>query len=251
MEFVTLELILGRWGQSVIRWAYMIIPMFVLLHIFKPQFLQKYRIRQIKEAKPRYLSEMIRSIFVFLNYVVPTIVLLAVKKYFGYSMMYTDIEQYGYFYFVLSIFIFFGFLETSLYWIHYAQHKIKIMYGTHEFHHRSVNTNPLTTYSTNFSETFMYMLPILVTLLVIPWHPTAYLIFAFIAIFHGGYIHSGYDFEIDPKTGQQRKFLSWHYSPTHHSLHHQKYNCNYGLYLTFWDRFNKTEDLSFETKNSN
>ncbi len=246
MDFITVDLVLGRWGQSLLRWSLLIIPMFVLLHVMKPKFLLKYKIRQIKEAKPRYLSELARSVLVFLIYVIPTVVLMTVKKYTGYSTMYLDIAEYGYIYFVFSIFVFLFMLETTLYWIHYAQHKVNVMYSTHEFHHRSVNTNPLTTYSTNFSETFFYMLPTLVILLIIPWHPAAYITFATIAIFHGGYIHSGYDFEIDLKTGKQRSFLSWHYSPTHHSLHHQKYNCNYGLYFTFWDRFNKTEDLSFD-----
>lgn len=248
MDFITADLVLGRWGQSLLRWSMMIIPMFVVLHLLKPKFLMKYKIRQIKETEPRYWSELIRSILVFLIYVIPTIVLMAVKKYTGYSRMYTDIAEYGYIYFFFSIFVFFFMLETTLYWIHYAQHKIKALYTTHEFHHRSVNVNPLTTYSTNFSETFLYMLPTLATLLIIPWHPAAYITFATLAILHGGYIHSGYDFEIDTKTGKQRPFLSWHYSPTHHSLHHQKYNCNYGLYFTFWDRLNKTEDLSFEKK---
>lgn len=250
MDFITLEFALGRWSQSLYRWTITIIPLFVLLYVIRPKFLQKYRIQQIAEHKPKYLTEFTRSVLIFLVYTIPTYVLMIVKNYTGYSTMYTDINQYGYLYFVISIFIFFIFLETTLYWIHLAQHKVKSLYTTHEYHHRTINVNPLTTYSVNFSEAFFYMLPILATLLIIPWHPLAYMIFATSAILHGGYIHSGYDFEINKATGKQRKFLSWHYSPTHHSLHHQKFNCNYGLYFTFWDRWNKTEDLSFTKKDS-
>ncbi|MBB3167458.1 sterol desaturase family protein [Simiduia aestuariiviva] len=30
-------------------------------------------------------------------------------------------------------------------------------------------------------------------------------------------------------------------TPTHYDLHHQKFNGNYGLYFTWWDRWMGTE----------
>ena len=85
MDFITLEFALGRWSQSLYRWAITIIPLFVLLYVIRPKFLQKYRIQQIAEHKPKYLTEFMRSVLIFLVYTIPTYVLMTVKNYTGYS----------------------------------------------------------------------------------------------------------------------------------------------------------------------
>ena len=36
-------------------------------------------------------------------------------------------------------------------------------------------------------------------------------------------------------------FLTQIYTATHHQLHHDKYNCNYGLYFRLWDRLLGTD----------
>jgi len=33
---------------------------------------------------------------------------------------------------------------------------------------------------------------------------------------------------------------------THHNMHHQRSNCNYGLYFNFWDRVMGTNDSRYE-----
>lgn len=246
MSSITIEFFFQRWGQSLFRWGITIIPLFLILSVIRPRFLDRFKIPQFNSSPPKYFSEFIRSVLVFLVYTIPTYVLIFVKAKTGYSMMYTDINQYGHLYFVFSIFIFFIVLDTLTFWTHYGQHKIKILKSTHVLHHKSITVNPLTTYSVNFREVFLNMLPILIVLLTIPWHPLAYISFATIAVLNGGYLHSGYDLTFG-KT-KPKRFFGWYYSPTHHSLHHQKYECNYGLYFTFWDKFMGTEDLTFDKK---
>jgi sterol desaturase/sphingolipid hydroxylase (fatty acid hydroxylase superfamily) len=47
--------------------------------------------------------------------------------------------------------------------------------------------------------------------------------------------------EIYPSGKFGKWFKKWVIGATHHDAHHKKFNFNYGLYFTFWDRLMKTE----------
>ena len=51
--------------------------------------------------------------------------------------------------------------------------------------------------------------------------------------------HLGY--EIYPKGFNTHWLFRWKTPSTHHNMHHMKFNGNYGLYFTWWDRIFKTE----------
>jgi sterol desaturase/sphingolipid hydroxylase (fatty acid hydroxylase superfamily) len=55
--------------------------------------------------------------------------------------------------------------------------------------------------------------------------------------------HLGY--ELFPKGFTKNKWLKWHTTTTHHSMHHEFFNCNYGLYFSFWDNWMKTEHKDY------
>jgi uncharacterized protein (DUF2147 family) len=55
-------------------------------------------------------------------------------------------------------------------------------------------------------------------------------------------------FEIFPRGWTKNKWLSWTTAVTHHNLHHERFNTNFGLYFSWWDRWMKTEDKAYHEK---
>ena len=50
--------------------------------------------------------------------------------------------------------------------------------------------------------------------------------------------------ELYPSNFVKNPFTFWNNTSTHHNMHHQKYNCNYGLYFNWWDRvFNTNHEI--------
>ena len=182
---------------------------------------------------------MPRTILSLSLYMLPVLSTLYFLKEHKYTVMYTDIEQYGWAYFVLSILLFAAFIDTWFYWAHRLMHKYGFLKRSHNVHHRSYNVSPVTSYSFDIVEGFINMMPYWIAVMIIPWHPTALFIFGTFGIFYIGYIHLGYDFAYQWR--RKNPVLKWFYSSTHHSIHHQRYDHNFGLYFTFWDKLMKTE----------
>ena len=58
--------------------------------------------------------------------------------------------------------------------------------------------------------------------------------------------HLGY--EIYPKNWVRLPFLKYKTASTHHNMHHEQFNGNYGLYFTFWDKLMHTEIKDYEQR---
>jgi sterol desaturase/sphingolipid hydroxylase (fatty acid hydroxylase superfamily) len=58
--------------------------------------------------------------------------------------------------------------------------------------------------------------------------------------------HLGY--EIYPKNWVRLPFLKYKTASTHHNMHHEQFNGNYGLYFTFWDKWMHTEIKDYERR---
>ena len=233
------ELLLQRWISTMTRALIFLGPMVLVFWILKPKWIQKFRIPQLREVKPIFKKELPRSVVGLSVYLIPFTAIVLLQKGFGYTRMYTDIETYGLPYFIFSIFLFIFILDAGFYWSHRWMHQNAFLRKSHAIHHQSINVTPTTAYSFHWIEAILTMLPYMFIVLVLPWHPIALLIFASFGILFNGYLHLGYDFAY--KTRMKYKFLSWLNTSTHHSVHHQTYESNYGLYFTFWDRWMKTE----------
>jgi sterol desaturase/sphingolipid hydroxylase (fatty acid hydroxylase superfamily) len=51
--------------------------------------------------------------------------------------------------------------------------------------------------------------------------------------------HMGY--EVYPKSWIKIPLIKYKTASTHHNMHHEQFNGNYGLYFTFWDKLMGTE----------
>ena len=105
-------------------------------------------------------------------------------------------------------------------------------------HHLSTNPSPFAAFSFHPLEAILEagILPILVV--VLPLHPLAILTFIFFMTFLNVLGHLGY--ELYPSTFVASSLTNWNNTSFHHNMHHQKFNCNYGLYFNWWDKIFKT-----------
>lgn len=236
-----LELVLTRWISTMIRAALILGPMALVFWIWRPRWIEGFRIPQPREVRPIVMREIPRTIWGLSVYMLPLMTLIWLKQTLGYSPMYLDMDEYGLPYFIATILIFMVFTDTWFYWAHRLMHSQKILRKCHSVHHQSYNPNPATAYSFDLVESLINMTPYFILVLTIPWHPLALLIFGTFGIFFVGYIHLGYDFGFEWR--QRHPVLKWIYSSTHHSIHHQRYEGNYAVYFTFWDKWMKTEIL--------
>ncbi len=233
------EMILNRWALLMVRALLILGPMVLIFWILKPTWTHRFRIHQPREAKNLWKEEWPRAVLSLSLYMLPVFCVAFAAKEFGYSKVYLDINEYGMGYFIGSIFVFAFFIDTWFYWAHRLMHTNEFLKKVHNVHHRSYNVTPVTSYSFNIVEGVINMMPYWVILFLIPWHPLALFIFSLFGIFYIGYIHLGYDFGYSWR--RDHPILKWFYSSTHHSIHHQRYDGNFAVYFTFWDKLMGTE----------
>ena len=228
-----------RWFLILYRALGTIGLLYLVFWLLKPKFLQQYRIPQLKNAKLLTLPEVLNSFVGLTVYLIPIAFIAIAKVKYNYTVIYTDISQYGLAYFFISILIYIVVFDTAFYWSHRLMHKVPFFKRSHAIHHKSVNITPLTAYSFHIVEALLDMSPYIFLTLLVPIHPLALIIFSIFGLLQNSYIHLGYDFGYEFRT--KHPILKWINSSTHHSTHHQLYEGNYGNYFTFWDKMMGTE----------
>ncbi|HEY3402623.1 MAG TPA: DUF2147 domain-containing protein [Ohtaekwangia sp.] len=125
-------------------------------------------------------------------------------------------------------------------------HHKKVFKHVHRVHHESTNPSPWAAYAFHPWEALIQAMVFPIMVFTIPLHPIVMTLFLLYMIVRNVIGHLG--FEIFPKGWTKNKWLSWTTAVTHHNLHHEKFNSNYGLYFTWWDRWMKTEDKAYHQK---
>ncbi|MDN5217231.1 sterol desaturase family protein [Fulvivirgaceae bacterium BMA12] len=159
------------------------------------------------------------------------------KKY-GVFHIYESIATFGWVYFFASLFFMILFHDFYFYWTHRWMHHPKIFKHVHLVHHLSTNPSPWAAYSFHPIEAFIQALVLPILLFMLPLHNLVIFIFLIYMITRNVWGHLGY--ELLPKKFINFKWLNWHTTTTHHSMHHQYSSCNFGLYFTWWDNWMKT-----------
>ena len=147
-----------------------------------------------------------------------------------YSFVYFNINDYGYFYLIISIMIHMIFDETCTYWIHRVLHTNSYLYKhLHKIHHISVDVTPFTAFSFHPLDAFAQATPTFVSCFFFPLHYDIMLFFSLITSFWAVSIH-------DNVPALPLKIFLY---STHHTIHHEVgigKLTNYGKFTTFWDR---------------
>jgi Delta7-sterol 5-desaturase len=163
----------------------------------------------------------------------------------GWTKVYLDISEYGWWYLPVSLLLSMFLHETYYYWVHRWMHHPKIFRVVHKVHHDSNITSPFTAFSFHPIEGLLQAVVLPVTIMLIPLHPGVILLQLTIMTFSSVINHL--DIEVYPKGFENHFIGKWIIGATHHSLHHKQFRYNYGLYFTFWDKIKKTESPFFKT----
>ena len=164
----------------------------------------------------------------------------------GITLIYQRISDYGIFYMVVSLMLAIVFHDFYFYWTHRLMHHKKLFRYIHKVHHESVNPSPWAAYSFHPWEALIQAMVLPVLVFIIPLHPLVIFIFLGYMIIRNVLGHLG--FEILPKGFIRNRWLNWNTAITHHNMHHEHFNYNYGLYFSWWDRLMKTEHHQYHEK---
>ncbi|HEY2707646.1 MAG TPA: sterol desaturase family protein [Caulobacteraceae bacterium] len=166
-------------------------------------------------------------------YALPAALALVVWQHGG-TLIYTDVASYGVPWLILSGLIYLLIQDAYYYWLHRLMHHPALFRHTHAGHHRSRQPTPFASFSFPWAEAALnaWLMPALV--FVIPVHPAVILTILSIATLAAVLNHAGA--EVLPPWLVRGPVGAWLISATHHSVHHDHFDRNFGLYFRFWDR---------------
>jgi sterol desaturase/sphingolipid hydroxylase (fatty acid hydroxylase superfamily) len=193
-----------------------------------------------KKIQPRtpkqsdYVREIGYSMITIAIFGLVPLALVHVPEISQYTTLYTDITQYGWWYFFLAFPLLFIIHDTYFYWTHRLMHHKKLFKIFHLVHHKSTNPSPWAAYAFHPLEAIVEAGVFAVFLFIIPVHTLHLFIFFFLMIVYNVYGHLGY--ELYPNGFNKHWLGKWINTSVNHNQHHQYFKGNYGLYFTFWDR---------------
>jgi sterol desaturase/sphingolipid hydroxylase (fatty acid hydroxylase superfamily) len=209
---------------------------------FRPKV--AHRILNINpKQKKQVLMEIRRSALTSVIFAFSATALILLWQH-GYTYITTDWNAYPWWYHPLSLGIALFIHETYYYWLHRWMHQPKIYRKVHKWHHDSIETSSLTSFSFHPLESVLQAVVVPVLVLFLPMHLYTLLIFLIIMTLSGTINHAGV--EIYPKMFLRHPIARWIIGATHHDLHHKQFRFNFGLYFTFWDKWMGTESPDYE-----
>jgi len=227
------------------RYAIGTLGVFFGIWIILAPFLKNRRIRvaaspskQINQIK----KELINSFRTICIFVMLDIVIFDLADV-GVFKTYSDVNKYGITWLVVSVPLGIILHDAYFYWVHRAMHHKSLFKIFHRTHHQSNNPTPFTAYSFAPGEAVVMYAFIPLLMLVIPMHHGAISIILLVMIFKNAIGHCGY--ELFPKNTTRIPVLRLNTTVTHHDMHHERANGNYGFYFTWWDQWMNTEHSDY------
>ncbi|MEQ8312545.1 MAG: sterol desaturase family protein [Gammaproteobacteria bacterium] len=162
----------------------------------------------------------------------------------GNSMMYSELRSFDVAYIPFSIVLLLVFHDAYFYWAHRLMHSRRLFRLFHRTHHMSRTPTPWAAYCFAIPEAFLMACFVPLVIQLLPVHSIALFTFLIIMIFRNAMGHSGIEFHPPGWVDSRWDFLT---TVTHHDLHHQKFDGNYGLYFTWWDRWMGTERPEYKS----
>ena len=134
--------------------------------------------------------------------------------------------------------------DLWFYGVHRALHTPWLYRHVHAVHHRSVDVTPMSSYAFHGVEALLVTGWILPAALLAPIPLPVLGAAQALGLFNNVMSHLG--FELLPAWWTRAPILGWTNTATFHSLHHQKFRGNYGLFPRVWDRLFGTEVDGYE-----
>lgn len=216
---------------------------YLLFYVWKKRKFWFAKIQQRYPENKHILREIGNSMLTVLIFgVIIILTIIAGKR--GLTRVYTDMGEFGYFYFFFSILMMIFLHDTYFYWTHRLMHWKPLFKIAHKTHHLSTNPTPFAAYAFHPVEAVIEVGIIPLIAFIMPYHPTAMIVFSLYSLLLNVTGHLG--FELFPKGFASHSLFKWHNTSTHHNMHHRLVKCNYGLYFNIWDRLMKTNHPEYE-----
>ncbi|KAF5021693.1 hypothetical protein F66182_6250 [Fusarium sp. NRRL 66182] len=186
------------------------------------------------EYHPRFLKNQIKQEIQSSFYAIPIIDLLTLPFFLGevrgHSLLYTRVDEYGWWWLGVSTIFYMVFNDIGIYWIHRLEHHPSVYKYVHKPHHKWIIPTPWAAIAFHPVDGYLQSLPYHVFVYICPMQKHLYM-FLFVCVqiwtilIHDGDMITGHWLE---------KFIN---SPAHHTLHHMFFTCNYGQYFTWADNY--------------
>lgn len=161
----------------------------------------------------------------------------------GHMEIYRQPLAHGRAWLVLSLPAMLLWHDAYFYWTHRLLHTRWWFRRVHGVHHRSRNPSPWAAYAFHPVEALVNGLVTPLALMVVPLHGGVIFVFSLHQILRNAHGHAAV--ETMPR-GFARHFLGGRFTTTtHHHLHHETAQGNYGLWFTWWDRWLGTERADY------
>ena len=215
---------------------------FLVFYYWKKDKFSIYRIQKKVPSNEKIINEIKYSLLTFTIFALVGVGIFLARRA-GYTRIYTDFYEYGWGYFFLSVAISIILHDMYFYFTHRLMHHKLLFKSFHQVHHNSTNPSPFAAFSFHPLEAIVEagILPLLV--IILPLHPFAILSFILFMTILNVLGHLG--LELYPVDFVTNPFTAWNNTSTHHNMHHQKFNCNYGLYFNWWDKIFRTNHESY------
>lgn len=217
---------------------------YVVFYIIDPKDFRSRKVLAPTKDKKQYQREVMWSTLTSLFFALAGAGMVVLWQK-GYTAIYEDINQYGWWWLPISFLIAALIHETYYYWLHRWMHRPKVYRLIHKVHHDSHITSPWTSFSFHPGEGVLQSVIIPLVILFLPMHYWTIVTLLTFMTLTSAINHS--NVEIYPKGFHKHWLGKWMIGATHHSLHHTEYRFNFGLYFTFWDKWMKTESKKYKS----
>ena len=157
----------------------------------------------------------------------------------GWTLIYTDLAAWPLWYLPVSVLLYLLAHDAWFYWTHRLMHRPRWFRIAHAVHHASRPPTAWAAMSFHWVEALTGAVVIPLLVFVIPIHAAALGVVLAVMTVMGVTNHMGW--ELFPRFLWQGRLGDWLITASHHQRHHQRYDCNYGLYFRFWDRLCGTD----------
>lgn len=190
--------------------------------------------------KPQIGREIGWSLLSAIVYGAPAGIVVWGWQELGWTQIYVDVSAYPIWWMPVSFLLCLLFHDAWFYWTHRAMHHPWLFARIHAVHHASRPPTAWAAMSFHPWEAVTGALVVPLLVFAMPLHYGVVLAVLLVMTIMGVTNHMGW--ELFPSRLVHGRIGKWVITASHHQKHHDRYNCNYGLYFRFWDRICSTDD---------
>ncbi|MDX1905436.1 MAG: sterol desaturase family protein [Bacteroidia bacterium] len=241
-----IEQFAGALLEGALTYVIFSVPLFVVFWVIWKKTFQRIRIQETQQASGHHFRhDLLHSVPTIGIFALMDMTLLYLDAR-GYTHLYQDVGQYGWGWLILSFVIALLLNDTFFYWSHRAMHHPRLYGFFHRVHHESTDPSPLTSFAFHPSEAILEGLVAFLLPFIMPVHIGVVIAVQVFDMLNNVLAHLGY--ELYPQGWTRWPLLKYKTASTHHNMHHQLFDGNYGLYFTWWDKWMGTEFKDYESR---